>query len=525
MTAANREVDRQVIPRWRDLSATIEHREVGATRRLPLGPVPAHDLEGLTARSREFQTHRSLSFAADLLSASIVVGVTPDTRDAAQLVVADAASPAMLTQTARWILRQADEVTDATTAATEPSDERRLDIARLRRGLRANPRNAVRWAELARNYVNEGHQHKAESAIKISVSMAPYDRYILRSAVRLWVHFSQPQEAARTLRHARSVVLADPWLLATEIAASSETQIPSRNIKRGREMVDGAFHPPIALSELTSALATIEMQAGSDRKARKLFRSALVDPNENSVAQAEWASGRLSGLDLGDEQMGLSAEARARRFADDDDIDAALRATWEWLADQPFSTAPATFGSYLASMCGRFQDGVTFAEAGLRPNPRNALLLNNLAFSQANLGDLEAATATLDMPTEIEGAMRPTLTATRGFVAIRSGDAERGRTLYRQAIDTMPTDVNRLRAELMLAAEEARLGAPEGDTLVAAVLAAIARVSNPQLRKWARYAVANASTGGTVTIRVNAENALSETQVLHLAKRPRGIAE
>ena len=507
MTAANREVDRQVIPRWRDLSATIEHREIGATRCLPLGPVPAHDLEALNTRARELQTHRSLSFAADLLSASIVVGVTPDTRDAAKLVEADDASPAMLSQTAKWILRQADARAEATATTAEPSDERRLDIARLRQGLRANPRNAVRWAELARNYVNEGHQHKAESAIRISVSMAPYDRFILRSAVRLWVHFSQPKQAVRTLRHARDAVLADPWLLATEIAASSETQIPSRNIKRGREMVEGAFHAPIALSELTSALATIEMQAGADRRARRLFRSALIDPNENSVAQAEWASGRLSGLDLGDEQMGLSAEARARRFADEDNIDASLRATWEWLADQPFSSTPATFGSYLASMCGRFEDGITFAEAGLRPNPRNALLLNNRAFSEANLGDLTAASATLDIPGEIEGAVRPTLTATRGFVAIRSDETDRGRNLYRQAIEMMPNDTGRLRAELMLASEEARLGAPEGDMVVAAVLEAIAHASDPQLRKWASYVTKKGAARGGVTISVKLADA------------------
>jgi tetratricopeptide (TPR) repeat protein len=488
MSAADREVDRQVIPRWRDMLATVRHRELGASGLVSFPPVVAQrDAESLSARVSEFRTHGSLSFAADLLSASIVVGVTPETRNAAELVSASPSTPAMLAQTANWILRQADGIGDEPAPSTNSEHQRHRDIAELRHGLRSNPRNAVRWVELARHYVNEGHRNKAETAIRIAVNIAPYDRYILRCAVRLWVHFGAPKEAVRTLRHARAAVLADPWLLATEIAASAETATTSRNVKRGREMVDGAFHTPIALSELTSALATLEMRAGAERRARKLFRSALVDPNENSVAQAEWASSRLSGLDLGDKQIELSAEARARRYADEDDTDAALSATWEWLIDQPFSSAPAAFGSYRASMTGRFEEAIRFARAGLRPNPRNALLLNNLAFSQANAGELDTAEKTLgEVESDSEGAMRPTLTATRGFVAFRSGQADAGRMLYREAIGIMSVGTQRLRAELMLASEEVRIGSPEG-AQVAAVLDAIAHASDPQLKMWARH--------------------------------------
>lgn len=490
MSAANRESERQVIPRWRDLRATVRHREVGTSGASSYAPLPtAHDLESLSVRAEEFREHGSLSYAADLLSASVVMGATHDTRMAAELVLKSKASPVMLMQTADWILRQECSDGGETDSPTvNPEHQRHREIAQLRQGLRANPRNAVRWAELARHYVNQGHQRKAETAIRIAINSAPYDRYILRCAVRLWVHFSKPKQAVRTLQHAQNVVLADPWLLATEIASSAETKTPSRNIRRGREMVERAFHTPIALSELGSALATIEMQAGADRRARKLFQGALADPNENSVAQAEWASSRLSGFELGDDQRALSAEARARRFADQDDIDATLAATREWLVDQPFSSEPAGFGSYHASMYGRFQDAIRFARAGLRPNPRSALLLNNLAFSQANAGELEAARETLEeISSEDEGTMSPTLTATRGFVAFRLGDHQAGRELYRQAIEIMPNDIQRLRAELMLASEEARIGTPEGGEAVAAVLDAIARASDRQLRIWARY--------------------------------------
>ena len=86
MSAANRESERQVIPRWRDLRATVRHREVGSSGASSYAPLPpARDLESLSVRAEEFREHGSLSYAADLLSASVVMGATHDTRMAAEL--------------------------------------------------------------------------------------------------------------------------------------------------------------------------------------------------------------------------------------------------------------------------------------------------------------------------------------------------------------------------------------------------------------------------------------------------------
>jgi hypothetical protein len=491
MTAAASTNERQVIPRWRDLLATAKHGEFGERRRREPTAPDDRSIEALSERLHDFQRHHTMSFAADLLTASVVLGPTPETKRAAELIVATPNAPAMVRDTAAWVIHGGDR------GDTHPSErktekyEDRDQIRRLRRGLHANPRNALRWAELSRHYINEGHERQATTAMRIAVNMAPFDRYILRSAVRLWTHLADPEQAARTLVHARSLVITDPWLLASEIATAATTKRPSRNIKRGREMIEASTHSSFALSELASALATIEMQAGAAKRARRLFRSALIDPNENSVAQAEWASGRLAGdIGLRHEQRELSAEARARRFADDDENDTALDATWDWLNDQPFSTEPASFGSYRASMCGYFEAGIKFARAGLIPNPSNALLLNNLAFSQANTGALRDACETLaKVRADEEGWMRPTLTATRGFVAFRSGEVEKGRNLYRQAIETMPNTEQRLRAELMLASEEARIDAPDSE-IITTVLESIARANDPHLKTWARYVVA-----------------------------------
>lgn len=488
MSAAESSVQRQVIPRWRSLAGTACHGELG-TRAAPQAREP-RAANGLHERDREFREEQTLSFAADLLAASLVLGPSPETTRAAELIVSSTGAPAMVRQTAMWTLaQQAGADTEA-----EESESDRDRVRALRRGLRVNPRNALRWAELARHYVNQGQERKAQSAMRIAVNIAPYDRYVLRSSVRLWTHLNDPEQALRTLTHARELVRRDPWLLASEIAAAATAGKPSRNIKLGLAVAEGGAHEPFVLSELASALATIDMQAGGAKKARRLFRVAMVDPNENSIAQAEWASSRLSGdLGLRDEQIERSAEARARRLAEEDALEAALNAGWEWLSDQPFSTGPATFGSYHASMCGSFERAVQFAQAGLQPNPGNVLLLNNLAFSQASLGALDDAAATLArVRTAEEGWMRPTLTATRGFLAFRRGELEQGRELYRRAIETMGQAENRMRASMMLASEEARVGGPGGQQL-AELFAAISRLDSPGLKLWAKYMV---SKGG-----------------------------
>jgi tetratricopeptide (TPR) repeat protein len=487
MSAAGRDRDRQVIPRWRDLASTAQHGELAqasggpVVRRLDVAHAP--DGGWLQARLGDFREHPSPSFAADLISASIVLGATPETTKAAEVVLDSSASPMMVRETATVILKRD---ADVITGPAEPI--RRQEIARLRHGLRANPRNALRWAELSRHYVNEGLKVKATNAMRIAVNMAPYDRYVLRCAVRLWTHQGEPDRALRTLRNAKATVLSDPWLLASEIATASSAEKVSRHVRRGREMVELSAHTPLALSELRSALATIELRAGGERRARRLFRSALVDPNENSVAQIEWASSRMSGIALDEEQLQLSPEARARRTAEQQDIDGTLAGAWDWLLDQPFSTEPAVFGSYHASMFGRFEEGIALAEQALRANPRDALLLNNLAFCLAAMDRWREAQKRLEeIPDDHAAWLKGTITATQGFIRLRAGDLEAGRALYREAIGAMKGRSKTMRAELMLTAEEIRIGEVSAIARAAQLIDAIERSDAAQLKGWLRF--------------------------------------
>lgn len=105
--------------------------------------------------------------------------------------------------------------------------------------------------------------------------------------------------------------------------------------------------------------------------------------------------------------------------------------------DEPFSRHAAAFASYLACVpLEHYEEAATLARLGLAAAPRDALLLNNLAFALASFGrvdDAEEAFARIP-PHEFDSVHRPTLLATKGLLLYRRGSLEKGRQHYEQAV-------------------------------------------------------------------------------------------
>ena len=159
----------------------------------------------------------------------------------------------------------------------------------VRRKLNAYPRNPILWTNLARLYTSLGVQDKATRAMRVALSLAPENRFILRAASRLCLHQGEPEEAHQILLRAPNLT-ADPWLLAAEIATASARGKTSRLVKTGRNLLESPRHSPFDLSELASALGTLEIMEGNRRAAHRLITVSLGKPTENSIA--------ASGLDM-----------------------------------------------------------------------------------------------------------------------------------------------------------------------------------------------------------------------------------
>jgi tetratricopeptide (TPR) repeat protein len=261
----------------------------------------------------------------------------------------------------------------------------------------------------------------------------------------------------------------DPWIAAAETAVAAVAGRSPKLAVAGRRILGGGRFPPSQLTELASALGTLEFAAGKARMAKRLFEQSLVEPTENAVAQAEWASRRLGlGITLSPRHFETpgSFEARARERLAVGAFDPALAEGERWLRDQAFSRDPVSFSSYVAAVpLERFGEAVRILRLGLVANPTDWLLLNNLAFAEASAGNVDAAREALAKisPRPTDRLQLAVLTATEGLLAFREGQSITGRRLYQQAIQVFTQgqfSQGATLAALFVAREEMIAGSP-----------------------------------------------------------------
>jgi tetratricopeptide (TPR) repeat protein len=249
-------------------------------------------------------------------------------------------------------------------------------------------------------------------------------------------------------------------------------------------MVTTAEFSPLALSELASALATVELEAGS-RRARKLFRQSLVKPTENAVAQAEWAAREHKAVTLDQKLLDEtdSFEGRAMASYDRGEWQTAYEESLGWLRDEPFSTHPAVLGSYVASIgLGDHKQALSILDAAFVANAEHWLILNNRAYALLNLGRLEQAEEAIGHIDrgKLTERDRGVVRATEGALLFRRGRYAEGRTAYVESIKAFTgTEGNRVRAlaALCWAQEEVISGRPDAAPIVEAAATAAKAVA------------------------------------------------
>lgn len=465
MAAGRVKKDRHVVPRWRSVRRTIEAGEFqNLPQPRPLSDEQKDEVDALTNRWMNVGSELS---AAELVGAQLVNGVIDASHPAADLLLRSD-NPTYRGLGAR--VRNLDPPSSGgsvSVAFGSSSTDGFLHskVRASKRRIEFDPRNPIAWSNIARRYTALGQIKQARRALLVARALAPESRYLLRVSARFFIHIGEPGAAARLLRQSARTN-EDPWLMATLLAATSLDKKPLPGIRVARRILDSGGFQPIEKSDLVSELATLELKAGSDRAARKLFERSLRDPTDNSLAQAEWASHKLTTLEVDPEslQIPFRAEALAQAAVDRGQWDLALTESWEWLVDQPFDTSAAIHTSYVAAIGNDDWEGSARAAlVGLRANPNDSTLANNRAYAMIEMGDLEDAlpyirTAVQNATERLE---RIAIRATAGLYEFRQGNAGGGRLLYREAIDLAKRS-NEAEAEAMarsmLAREELRLG-------------------------------------------------------------------
>jgi tetratricopeptide (TPR) repeat protein len=173
----------------------------------------------------------------------------------------------------------------------------------------------------------------------------------------------------------------------------------------------------------------------------------LIQPTENSVAQAGWISRHMSSFEVPESKFAvpLAFEAKAWEAAVEGRFRDAVDLSKEWLLDEPFATRAASFGSYVASIAlGDYDAARALAEAARFANPDDPHLILQLIYCVASQGNADEAERLLTHvlpaavkrePNEISAAHLPVFVAAdQGLIAYRRGHVEIGRAHYERAV-------------------------------------------------------------------------------------------
>ena len=433
---------RQVIPRWHTYPMA---RWLGVTMAAEATPADPTPDENYREKIRSWEKSGKLLHAADLVGNALVLNCFDDeqTNEAAQFILKNEKGiSGPLLEVTQSYLRLSKKEPFPLPEVIVPEESKRFFnvIAGLKRRTREYPRNPILWMDLAFYYSAIGQTRAAEHAVAVALSLNSENRYLLRSGARFYMHVDSPDKALHFLRRSSAGNL-DPWLVAAEIAISDTIKLPSKKIKRAREIVEDRSLNNFHISELASALGTIEIRDGSRKKGKKLFAMALQDPTENSLAQATHFASELGelGNNISQKQLTHSFEAETSLKFYGEDFKGALEAAKKWFAYQPFSSRPAVTGSYIAAVTlGQFDESIKIAKMGQLSSPDDLMLRNNLAFSLASMNRTDEALEVLAKTDESESSdlEKDTLLATKALIEFRRGNTDNGRKLYERTVNS-----------------------------------------------------------------------------------------
>lgn len=434
MSVALSDRDRRIVPRWRRWKLTTSTGELATSSR-ERPPLSLASGDAFQEKLLSWREEHSIGAAADLVGSALVLGRGEEVAEAADYLLAPSTFATTL------VKRVAAQVRAGGRTVVRPSEQSKLvgtRIHSLRKRLRQDPRNAIAWVDISREYAVSGRLEAAKRAMTVAVSLVKGNRFVLRSAARLFVHADVP-DIAHDILLSRESTTRDPWLAAAEIAVASVAGRKSRLAKRASNWIEHDAYSLFEASELASALGTLELHHGNVKRARKLFIRSLLNPTDNALAQAGWASKHISGLELQAHMLSVprSFEAQSRIYYEDREFQPALEQCEQWLDDEPYSSRPAMFGSYLAALAlDDYEASARFAERGLVANPGDPGLMNNLVVALVHLGKLDDAIAKfarIGRPGP-DARLERTFIATEGLIRFRQGNFVEGRRLYAEAI-------------------------------------------------------------------------------------------
>lgn len=499
MASNVRDINRNVIPLWRTYDQTFSSGELASTS-TRISPVRFDRFEDFVAA---WQAKKNILTAADMLNAAIVSDNTKMTealQAAEYIVLHEAACSPLTLDVAKGLLvspvedqhgdtfsivapnakpKFEDSATSLIDELTDQDKKTKARIGLLRKQLRDFNYNPITYCELSRCYSEIGLNDKARFYMLCAVQLAPHNRYVSRCAARFFIHDGDPARARKILV-SNGWMKSDPWLLASEIAVTSVMDRSSRYIKEGRQLILSGDMSPFSCSELCFAICKEDHKADKRKDWQKMFAMGLRNPNENSLAQAEFFVKEEQRMRFDYEQFGAmsrKSEADTRNNYSLKRFEDAFLSSMNWMREYRFSHEPVAFAFDIScTFLKKYDYAVRVLKHWLSQHPEDYATQNNLIYAlglsdQIDYAEKEMAKTNIRQQLKDENKTDNgiCLLATQGLLEYRKGHIEEGRQWYQLSIDA----AKRLRdnglagkARLNMIREEVRCGTGNNEALL-----------------------------------------------------------
>ena len=423
MAAAFDEGPRKSVPKWNSFADAIKSGEMLALNSSQV--VANSENTAFRDRVREFHESRSLFHATDLISCAVVLGLETEVKFAAEFILETADENMNSARTLARNILNGGTTSDLTFASLVHNKGNADRVRILRKVLEQNKRNAFLWCDLALNYESMGNHAKAEKALKIARTLAPDDRFILRSTTKFYHSNLRFDEAHRIIKRSPATK-HDPWLMATEIALADEMGKTSQLFKIGRSILDDSSFSNFHIAELASAVGTFEFYHDSISKAKKHLELSLESPVENSIAQAAWivTKNRFGLKNWAGKFTSRSIEAKVLDLHFVGDWPHSLSAANEWANQEPYFIKPQLMSASIYTMLRDSKKAIDCISSLISTHSNNPILLNIAALNYARLGEFELSQKALSMASRLSAMpeyQKYVFIATNGYLNMKKG--------------------------------------------------------------------------------------------------------
>lgn len=481
MASLINDLQRNMLPLWRSYQETALAKEMDYYGQVEL-PVR---YDRFNEYKSIWQSKQSIISAADLVNSAVACGnrqnhevlnavdymlqhsdeCSPLALDVARSIIS---SPNIPTNTSSIdLLSFEDQADNLINGLITQEEETKGRIGLLRKQIHTHCNNPIAYCELARCYANLGLDEKATQYMNYAVYLAPQSRYIARCAARFYVHIRDLDRAKKILIE-NGRVKSDPWVMSAEIAVESLMGRSSRYIQTGRKLVLSGNVSAFSSSELCFAICNEDRGYGKRKDARIMFEKGIIDPNDNSLAQAEFFAKEDTNINL---DMSIYSriihknEAETRKALSLGNYQEAFIHSLKWMQDYRFEHRPYEFAFAIScDYLKKYNYAIDIVKDLIKRNPNDSVAVNNLIYALGLSNRIEEAEQELSK-IDIRGFQSDStinsiyLVATCGLIEYRKNNIESGREYYNMAIAAANKQKNKnlaAKARLNMIREEMR---------------------------------------------------------------------